>query len=530
MTSLITAPIKFAAGAPVALTEAVLNVFSGSDAETPPPPPGTSVYELASPKLDLCCLIYFYTELRSATKDLIKEFAAEKTMSYPSKNSKNPTDVELLYNALSDVDSSLAALETSSDADDALAAYKESLVGLKNLTTRFQLNSGDVEVFKQYFQIVSKKPKSNVDIRRDLHLYFEYISPQFRLGFGGTEFNIKQVEDLVKRDESSYIHYIDDDFTKTSFSNLKGFFNGLDSELVYAIAVSDKYQTVSVVFRGSVNANDWISNFSVENGKIFENTECKFPGFTTDKGMKTVERKSFGLVHKGFYDYLFEETNLGSNGSTKSKGEEIMGMLTSLVQGEKKGYKIHITGHSLGGALSTLMAARAAALNDFNTTIINVSFASPFVGDQKFRESFYGWEKSNNIKHLRMSNYEDVVPLMPFTSFELMPVPYKHTGLNIKMFNKSLLHPYHHHLSYPKEDSLLISLRNTLHTNLLNGINVNMLNHLCDEYSKRLDGGKEDLKKLDFYKLYSDTNLTGWEYDAVVKTAPTAAPEEEGKM
>ena len=175
------------------------------------------------------------------------------------------------------------------------------------------------------------------------------------------------------------------------------------------------------------------------------------------------------------------------------------------------------------------MAARAAALNDFNTTIINVSFASPFVGDQKFRASFYGWEKSNNIKHLRMSNYEDVVPLMPFTSFELKPVPYKHTGLNIKMFNKSLLHPYHHHLSYPKEDSLFISLRNTLHTNLFNGINVNMLNHLCDEYSKRLDGGKEELEKLDFYKLYSDTNLTGWKYDALMKAPPTA-PEEEGKM
>lgn len=186
--------------------------------------------------------------------------------------------------------------------------------------------------------------------------------------------------------------------------------------------------------------------------------------------------------------------------------------------------------NSLGGALSTLMAARAAALKDFDSTIINVSFASPFVGDQKFRESFYSWEKSNNIKHLRMSNYEDVVPLIPFISIGLNPIPYKHTGVNIKMFNKGLLHPYHHHLSYPKVDSLVNSMRNAIHSNIFNGLNVNMLNHLCDEYSKRLDGGKEDLEKLDFYRLYNDTNFTGWEYDVVSHAAPAVSPEEEGKQ
>ena len=217
-------------------------------------------------------------------------------MSYPSKESIHPTDVKLLYNSLSYVNSSLADLETSSDTDNALATYKNSLLGLKNLTKRFQLNSGDVEVFKQYFQIVSRKPKSNTDILRDLHLYYEYISPQFRLGFGGTEFNIQQIKDLVDRDESSYIHYIDDDFTKTSF-DVKGFMNGLDSEVVYAIAVSDKTQTISIVFRGSVNANDWITNVSAKA------SECLFPGFTTHEGLGTVERKSFGLVHEGFYNY-----------------------------------------------------------------------------------------------------------------------------------------------------------------------------------------------------------------------------------
>jgi predicted lipase len=148
-----------------------------------------------------------------------------------------------------------------------------------------------------------------------------------------------------------------------------------------------------------------------------------------------------------------------------------MGQLAGLVNGEKKGYTIVTTGHSLGAALSTLMAARAAALNNFETTILNVSFASPFVGDQAFRDSFYKWEKTNKVKHLRISNYEDVVPLIPFTTLPALPgkfFAYKHTGVNVKLYNKSLIHPNQTRISYPKKDSALNEVHNALHSNILN--------------------------------------------------------------
>merc|ERR1719223_2068933 len=122
--------------------------------------------------------------------------------------------------------------------------------------------------------------------------------------------------------------------------NPSGFLNGLDSELVYTISVTPSVKRITVTFRGSVNANDWITNVSMAM------VDFKLPGFTKEEVRDT--RKSYGRVHVGFYEYLFGKTQLGSNGSNKSKAEEIMGILTSMVEGEYKGYSVCVTGHSLG--------------------------------------------------------------------------------------------------------------------------------------------------------------------------------------
>lgn len=82
-----------------------------------------------------------------------------------------------------------------------------------------------------------------------------------------------------------------------------------------------------------------------------------------------------------------------------------------------------------GGALSTLFAARAAAFGQFGK-VTNVSFASPFVGGQEFRDFFYSLEKKNLIRHIRFSNEEDIVPLIPFVAPNGIALPemYKHVS------------------------------------------------------------------------------------------------------
>ena len=65
--------------------------------------------------------------------------------------------------------------------------------------------------------------------------------------------------------------------------------------------------------------------------------------------------------------------------------------------------------------MSTLFAARAATFGQFGK-VTNVSFASPYCGDQGFRDHFYQLEQKNLIRHIRISNEEDVVPLIPFVA------------------------------------------------------------------------------------------------------------------
>lgn len=45
--------------------------------------------------------------------------------------------------------------------------------------------------------------------------------------------------------------------------------------------------------------------------------------------------------------------------------------------------------------------------------VTNVSFASPYAGDQGFRDYFYELEQNNKIRHLRITNDEETVPLAP---------------------------------------------------------------------------------------------------------------------
>lgn len=375
-------------------------------------------------------------------------------------------------------------------------------------------------------------------------MYDDYIGSEFRFFFGGSEFNKEAISNIIDRyceceeslsSESSdcsvpYIHHIDDDFASPSLNMLDPLdvINGFKSEVTWAIEVNNKRKRITVVFRGSIAPNDWVANIKCRMVPL------KLPGYTDDRTKD--DGQNYGRVHKGFYNYMFDKTKPGwSNGSTKSKGEEIMGMIKSdfFSKDQYKDYDLFVTGHSLGGSLSTLFATRAAMLNDFpGKTIMNVSIASPFVGNQEFRDEFYKLEMSKKIMHLRLSNNGDVVPLIPASTLILGMVPsmlsfgyvedYKHVGMNVRLYDKeeglvSLVNP-RIRVFYPKKESLSDVIRNTLHANiLLNGVSFGVIGkHLCPEYNKRLDvkETKEELEKISFHELYANKDITGWAYDS----------------
>lgn len=96
----------------------------------------------------------------------------------------------------------------------------------------------------------------------------------------------------------------------------------------------------------------------------------------------------FGIVK---LDYLFA-VRRQPDGTLLSKFDQIMVNLFKILEDypPSKGYTIHITGHSLGGALSSLFAFRLASLEDprIPKPITCITVASPRVGNIRFRRAF----------------------------------------------------------------------------------------------------------------------------------------------
>lgn len=314
-----------------------------------------SVYDIANPMMDIATFIYYYTELRSATNKRLmgnetltdpknEGFAFRKKLTYGFPNS----DLWVLRNALQQMHENHDAVQSTStttstnDVNHVINRYSKSLEEIENLKKRFNLTDGDIKVLETYFHILAA-PKNVDKIKSDIELYSKYMNPLFLVAFGGKEFNLNSIIDMVNRDPGMIVYHIDDDFVSTSF-DARGFINQLKSEIVYAILISKKAKRITVVFRGSMNANDWMANVQ------FDMVDFKLPGNTgAGASSKDSNRKIYGKVHEGFYEYLFGRTQQGPNGSMNSKGEEIIGILTTLFTKKKfKDYSLFVTGHSLG--------------------------------------------------------------------------------------------------------------------------------------------------------------------------------------
>ena len=103
-----------------------------------------------------------------------------------------------------------------------------------------------------------------------------------------------------------------------------------------------------------------------------------------------------------------------------SKLEQIGSILKQLYAYKKDGkdysdYDLYITGHSLGGALTQVLAFVLAG--SLETTglpvkrIYAVTYASPRCGNNEFGKAFATFEKEGKLRHIRVSNEGDVIPV-----------------------------------------------------------------------------------------------------------------------
>ena len=148
--------------------------------------------------------------------------------------------------------------------------------------------------------------------------------------------------------------------------------------LVYGLFL-DKYKTCYLVFKGSTTFSDFFQDSKITLVKI-----------------KNID----GKVHKGFSEMMVNNY------------DDIKINLQSFCNYNSV-RKIYVTGHSLGGALSTIFYKIHKDSSDI--FIKHVTFGSPRIGNKEF---------CKNIDSIRVVNKADFVTMIPF-SFNYLHIDYK---------------------------------------------------------------------------------------------------------
>lgn len=168
-------------------------------------------------------------------------------------------------------------------------------------------------------------------------------------------------------------------------------------DLTYAICVDPPKKRVLVVFRGAITRQDWSRAFESRNFRQVSNP--------IDEDYK--DKANTINVSSGFYQYLFRRRK--DTGTCKY--DEISSIAckygTEMI-GED--FTLFCTGHSLGGALSTMFSFFASADDRFtrNGPVKVFNFGSPYVGGREFQIAFQHQEKRKKIQYARFFNHNDI--------------------------------------------------------------------------------------------------------------------------
>lgn len=211
------------------------------------------------------------------------------------------------------------------------------------------------------------------------------------------------------------------------------------SELVYGIGVNHTFRRVVVVFRGSVIGNwDWPTNLlclPISIQSLARRVKSEY--------LSTGDLEKIGAdakIHFGFSEYLFGAlSNEEDHGRFNSKFDKIAATLESLyAKTDKKGnllhegYRLVVSGHSLGGALAQLLTFALGSSEKCRRIlpqpITGVTYASPCVGDAAFSKSMHQLQEEKIAQHIRITHQGDLVPV---AYASLWYAGYTQTGCNL---------------------------------------------------------------------------------------------------
>lgn len=189
-------------------------------------------------------------------------------------------------------------------------------------------------------------------------------------------------------------------------------------EPVYGLCKDVVNRRITVVFRGSDTLafwSNWKSNVSI----------AKKRGIIPESLKNSLEDDNL-CFHSGFYNYLFNKTKDETDDEETTKYDQIYNDLKAMLA-KNPGFKVYVTGHSLGGALSTILAFYLSCDPDIPKPVSIVSFGAPRVGNMVFLKATQMLEKTSQLRILRSVNENDTVTVTP-------SIGYKHVGFQVTTY------------------------------------------------------------------------------------------------
>jgi hypothetical protein len=164
------------------------------------------------------------------------------------------------------------------------------------------------------------------------------------------------------------------------------------------LALSVAGELVAAI-RGTATISDWVHDI------MFLMTPCPITG-------------AHGFTEDGF-TAVYRSLRVGRGSAVLSPVSAIEAKLTS---GAAR--LVTIAGHSLGGALATLLTVDVA-LNTACKTPTSYTYASPRVGDTLFASTY----NAMIVSSFRIYNRQDLVPNLPLP----FPLPYDHVNTGLEL-------------------------------------------------------------------------------------------------
>lgn len=307
-------------------------------------------------------------------------------------------------------------------------------------------------------------------------------------------------------------------------------------ELVHGVVINPIKKRITIIFRGSVTNKDFLQDAKCAQLQL-DNPVLKI---MSNKNPTEEQMPSKIRIHTGFHEYLFYQRKDSQTTRLQEILEDAKGLLR-----ENPGFSLYMTGHSLGGALSTLCGFYAACDEELiqlaaHHRVVVYSIASPFCGNWKFRHAFQELERQRRLQHLRIANHEDMVTLLPFAvpkAAFLSPALsmiqgagnlYKHVGIKVqlkKVRDNKGHEVVEHSIQYPLEnqsdndlqfakevqDAMEAgkSLVRALYFLCKSDFSTVEKYHSCDEYERRFETCRTILGNKTLDDLYNDPNIVG---------------------